>query len=284
MSTHSIGNGYEIGRREGAIFISTSHQANYRSRRCSEVELTHEGKPNLFATLGLMLIYAHRGASADFPELTLAAYEGAVAQGADGFECDVRLTKDGVPVLWHNATMLERAANRGLIAEMTYKEVSRAYPQVLTLQEFLEFAVKNRKGVLIETKHPVLSGNRIEEVVIETLHATKGIEKIDVSVMSFSWLAIEKVKRLDRTVSTTFLMHKQTPWFQAKLSSAKTIGPGINELREEPIRAERIKSTGRSLNVWTVDEDADIKLCEKLGVDILITNKPSHAREVLGYP
>ena len=231
-----------------------------------------------------MLIYAHRGASADFPELTLAAYEGAVAQGADGFECDVRLTKDGVPVLWHNATMLERAANRGLIAEMTYKEVSRAYPQVLTLQEFLEFAVKNRKGVLIETKHPVLSGNRIEEVVIETLHATKGIEKIDVSVMSFSWLAIEKVKRLDRTVSTTFLMHKQTPWFQAKLSSAKTIGPGINELREEPIRAERIKSTGRSLNVWTVDEDADIKLCEKLGVDILITNKPSHAREVLGYP
>ena len=231
-----------------------------------------------------MLIYAHRGASADFPELTLAAYEGAVAQGADGFECDVRLTKDGVPVLWHNATMLERAANRGLIAEMTYKEVSRAYPQVLTLQEFLDFAVKNRKGVLIETKHPVLSGNRIEEVVIETLHATKGIEKIDVSVMSFSWLAIEKVKRLDRTVPTTFLMHKQTPWFQAKLSSAKTIGPGINELREEPIRAERIKSTGRSLNVWTVDEDADIKLCEKLGVDILITNKPSHAREVLRYP
>jgi len=231
-----------------------------------------------------MLIYAHRGASADFPELTLAAYEGAVAQGADGFECDVRLTKDDVPVLWHNATMLERAANKGLISEMTYKEVSRAYPQVLTLQEFLAFAVKSKKGVLIETKHPVLSGNRIEEVVVETLHATKGIEKIDVSVMSFSWLAIEKMKRLDRTISTTFLMHKNTPWLQAKLSSAQTIGPGINELREEPIRVERIKSLGRSLNVWTVDDDADIKLCAEVGVDILITNKPSHAREVLRYP
>jgi glycerophosphoryl diester phosphodiesterase len=231
-----------------------------------------------------MLIYAHRGASADFPELTLAAYEGAVAQGADGFECDIRLTKDQVPVLWHNATMLERAANRGLIAEMTYKEVSRAYPQVLTLEEFLTFAVEHKKGVLIETKHPVISGNRIEEVVVETLHATKGIEKIDVSVMSFSWLAIEKMKRLDRTIPTTFLMHKKTPWFQAKLSSAITIGPGINELRQEPIRAARIKSTGRSLNVWTVDDDADIKLCEKLGVDILITNRPSHAREVLRYP
>ena len=231
-----------------------------------------------------MLIYAHRGASADFPELTLAAYEGAVSQGADGFECDVRLTKDEVAVLWHNASMIERAGNSGLIAEMTYKEVSRAYPQVITLDEFLSFAVKSKKGVLIETKHPVFSGNRIEELVVETIHATKGIEKINVSVMSFSWLAIEKMKRLDPTISTTFLMHKNTPWIQARLSSAKTIGPGINELREEPIKAERVKKLGRSLNVWTVDDDADIKLCAKLGVDILITNKPSHAREVLRYP
>ena len=242
------------------------------------------GKPNLFATLGLMLIYAHRGASADFPELTLAAYEGAVEQGADGFECDVRLTKDEVPILWHNASMLERAANPGLIGEMTYKEVSRAYPQILTLDEFLNFAVKMRKGVLIETKHPVFSGNRIEEVVVENLHGIKGIEKIAVSVMSFSWFAIEKVKRLDPKISTTFLMHKNTSWFQAKISSASAVGPGINELRQEPNRAERIKNLGRSLNVWTVDDDADIRLCARLGVDILITNKPSHAREVLRYP
>ena len=150
-----------------------------------------------------MQIYAHRGASADFPELTLAAYEAAVVQGADGFECDVRLTKDEVPVLWHNATMLERAGNPGLIAEMTYKEVSRAYPQVLTLDEFLAFAVKKKKGVLIETKHPVLSGNRVEEVVVEKIHATQGIEKIDISVMSFSWFAIEKMKRIAPTIHTT---------------------------------------------------------------------------------
>jgi glycerophosphoryl diester phosphodiesterase len=144
--------------------------------------------------------------------------------------------------------------------------------------------VKSKKGVLIETKHPVISGNRIEEVVVETIESTKGIEKIDVAVMSFSWFAIEKMKRLDPRISTTFLMHKNTPWFQAKISSAASIGPGINEIREEPIRAERIKKLNKSLNVWTVDESADIKLCQKLGVDILITNKPSHAREVLRYP
>ena len=242
------------------------------------------GKPNLFATLGRMQIYAHRGASADFPELTLAAYEGAVAQGADGFECDLRLTKDEVPVLWHNASMLERAGNPGLIAEMTFAQVSRAYPQILTLSEFLDFAVSQKKGVLLETKHPVISGNRIEEVIAETLAETSGISSIDVSVMSFSWFAIEKMKRVDPSINTTFLMHKHTSWLQAKLSSAAAIGPGINELREEPIRAKRIKDLGRSLHVWTVNEDSDIKLCEKVGVDILITNKPAHAREVLRYP
>ena len=231
-----------------------------------------------------MLIYAHRGASADFPELTLAAYEAAVTQGADGFECDVRLTKDEVPVLWHNATMLERAGNPGLIAEMTYQEVLRAYPQLLTLDEFLTFSVKNKKGVLIETKHPVISGNRIEEVVAQKISETKGIEKISLSVMSFSWFAIEKLKRVDPNINTTFLLNKNTSWLQAKLSSATSIGPGINELRAEPIRAQRIKNVGRSLYVWTVDDEADIKLCEKLGVDILITNMPSHAREVLRYP
>lgn len=242
------------------------------------------GKPNLFATLGRMQIYAHRGASADFPELTLAAYEGAVAQGADGFECDLRLTKDEVPVLWHNASMLERAGNPGLIAEMTFAQVSRAYPQILTLTEFLDFAVSNKKGVLLETKHPVISGNRIEEVIAQTLAETSGIASIDVSVMSFSWFAIEKIKRVDPSIKTTFLMHRHTSWLQAKLSSAAAIGPGINELREEPIRAKRIKDLGRSLHVWTVNEDSDIKLCDKVGVDILITNKPAHAREVLRYP
>jgi len=231
-----------------------------------------------------MLIYAHRGASANFPEHTLAAYEGAVAEGADGFECDVRITKDEIPVLWHNASMLERAGNTGLIAEMSYKEVSRAYPQILTLEEFLDFAMSKKKGVLLETKHPVISGNRVEEIVVEMLGQKKTLSKIPVSVMSFSWLAIEKMKRLDSAIATTFLMNKNTPWFQAKFSSATTIGPGINELRAAPIQAKRIKDLGRGLNVWTVDKDADIKLCNQLGVDILITNKPAHAREVLRYP
>lgn len=231
-----------------------------------------------------MLIYAHRGASADFPEHTLAAYEGAVAQGTDGFECDLRLTKDEVPVLWHNSSALERASNPGLIAEMTFRELSRAYPTVMQLEEFLLFAVANKKSVLLESKHPVISGNRIEEVIVETMGKVKNIEQINLNVMSFSWFAIEKMRRIDSTIATTFLLSERTPWRLAKLSSAKVIGPGIEQLRAEPILAQKVKDLGRSLNVWTVDHPSDIQLCQKLGVDILITNKPAQAREALRYP
>jgi glycerophosphoryl diester phosphodiesterase len=228
-----------------------------------------------------MLIYAHRGASADYPEMTESAYKAAIDQGADGFECDLRLTRDEVPVLWHNATMLERAGNHGLIAEMNFADVHRAYPQVLTLDDFLDIAVAADKGVLIETKHPVISGNRVEEILIAQLKKRDVLSKIDVSVMSFSWSAIEKVKRIDSTIPTTFLMTARTLWPQVRFSSAPTIGPGINEVRANPELIGRLKKLGKSVSVWTVDHERDIELCKELGVDILITNTPAHARSFL---
>ena len=228
-----------------------------------------------------MLIYAHRGASADFPEMTESAYLGAVAQGADGFECDVRLSRDEVPVLWHNSSMLERAGNRGLIAEMSFAEIKQAYPQILTLDDFLDIAIEHNKSVLIETKHPVISGNRVEEIVVEKINEREIQKSIEVSVMSFSWSAIEKMKRLDGSIPTTFLMHHKTPFTLARLSSAPAIGPGIDLLRDKPELASKIKKMGRSLSVWTVDRAEDIELCKDLGVDNLITNMPARSRTFL---
>lgn len=228
-----------------------------------------------------MFIYAHRGASADFPEMTAEAYEAAVAQGADGFECDMRLSRDEVPVLWHNASMLERAGNRGFIAEMTFAEIRQAYPQILTVDDFLDIALAHKKGVLIETKHPVITGNRAEEILVEKIHQRKIAKRIDISIMSFSWGAIEKVKRLDPSIPTTYLMHHSTPLTLARLSSATAIGPGVDRVREEPELVSRIKKLGKSVSIWTVDRGEDVELCKELGVDILITNKPAHARTFL---
>ena len=231
-----------------------------------------------------MNIYAHRGASHDFPEMTALAYENAVKQGADGFECDLRLTKDGAAILWHDADLKRRAENDAIVAETKLKKLKAIYPQILTLDEFLDFSISEKKSLLLETKHPVPSRTQIEEVVVEKLEKEKSrIKKagIDIAVMSFSWFAVEKMKALNKEISTTYLLHDYTPWFTARYSSAQSIGPGINLLRKNPALAKRIKSTGRKLNVWTVNEAADIKLCHQLGVDNLITNRPGYAREVL---
>ena len=231
-----------------------------------------------------MKIYAHRGASHDFPEMTMAAYENAVKQGADGFECDLRLTKDGIAVLWHDADLKRRADSDAVIADSTYSQLKGIYPQIVKLDEFLDFAIAEKKSLLLETKHPVPSRAEIENRVVEKIHAeAKRIDKarISVSIMSFSWFAIERVKALDKSIETTFLLHEQTPWFSARYSSAKSLGPGISLLRKKPALAKRIKETGRKLNVWTVDDPSDITLCQHLGVDNLITNRPGYVRDIL---
>jgi glycerophosphoryl diester phosphodiesterase len=164
---------------------------------------------------------------------------------------------------------------------MSFAEIKQAYPQILTLDDFLDIAIDHKKSVLIETKHPVISGNRVEEIVVEKINEREIQKAIEVSVMSFSWSAIEKMKRLDGSIPTTFLMHQKTPFTLARLSSAPAIGPGIDLLRDKPELASKIKQTGRSLSVWTVDRAEDVELCKDLGVDNLITNMPAHSRTFL---
>ena len=231
-----------------------------------------------------MKIYAHRGASHDFPEMTMVAYESAVKQGADGFECDLRLTKDGIAVLWHDADLKRRANNAAVVHESTYAQLAAIYPQIVTLDQFIDFGITEKKSLLLETKHPVPSRTAIENHVVQKLHKeAKRIEKagIDITVMSFSWFAVERVKQLDKSIALTYLIRETTPRLSVRYTSAHSIGPGIAQLRKKPALAQQIKSLGKKLNVWTVDEPSDIILCRHLGVDNLITNRPAFAREVL---
>jgi len=231
-----------------------------------------------------MKIYAHRGASQDFPEMTMAAYEEAVKQGADGLECDLRLSKDGVAVLWHDTDLERCANNKAVVSGSTYAQLKEISPQILTFDEILNFAVSQKKSLMLETKHPVPSRTAIEDLLVAKINLNANrIKKagIEVNIMSFSWLAIEHIKKLDKSIETTYLMNSFIPWFSAQHSSARSIGPEITQLLKDPGLAERIKATGRKLNVWTVNDPSDIRLCYELGVDNLITDRPGFVREIL---
>ena len=222
-------------------------------------------------------IYAHRGASSDFPEHTRAAYLAAIDQGADGFECDVRLTKDGVPVLWHDSSMERIAGSKELVAAISFQEMKKVYPAVMQLEELIELAINHKKELAIETKHPVPQGKEIETVVSSL------ISNVDVkcAIISFSWLALEKVPK---DIESVLLLRPPFISLRSKFTSAKGLGPNIAMLKKRGDFVTSAKSQGKKIYVWTVDSVEDLEFCALNQVDVIITNKPSLARKVLGYP
>ena len=224
-----------------------------------------------------MKIYAHRGSSIQHPELTLTAFKAAVDEGADGFECDVRLTKDNQVILWHDPDMERIAGYSARIADTNLKEIKRLYPQTMTLEELLILARDNKKELAIETKHPVPTGSAVEKKVMALLKQEKSVAQI--SVMSFSWLALENIRRIDPQQQTVALLHDKFSFAMRRFTSAQVIGPGISAFRKKP----HLNQDPRKLFVWTVDNADDVRFCANNGVDVLITNTPSYARSVLGY-
>jgi glycerophosphoryl diester phosphodiesterase len=215
-------------------------------------------------------IYAHRGASADFPEHTRAAYEAAIHQGADGFECDVRLTKDSVPILWHDPTMERTAGNTADVAALAFSEIRERYPQVMLFSDFLEMAITFKKDLAIETKHPVPTGRKIENIILEELKKYESqIAKaaIEISLMSFSWFAIESLSR-NQDRNTVFLLDGIKGRFLENRSSATTLGPSIEMIKERPEIITFAKENGKRLFVWTVDEASDVEFCAQNGIDV----------------
>ena len=207
----------------------------------------------------------------------MVAYKAAIDEGADGFECDVRLTKDKQLVLWHDPDMKRIAGISARIADSTLSEIKRSYPDLMTLEELLVLTRNNKKDLAIETKHPVPTGSLVEKKVMELIHQEK--QSTDIYVMSFSWLALENIRKIDPQQQTVALLRDKFSFAMRRFTSAQVIGPGISAFRNKP----DLNQDPRKLFVWTVDNADDMRFCADNGVDVLITNTPSYARSVLGY-
>ena len=207
----------------------------------------------------------------------MAAYKAAIDEGADGLECDVRLSKDNQLVLWHDPSMHRITGNSARIASLDFSEIKKIYPQVITLEEILILARDNKKELAIETKHPVPTGNAVEKKVMELLKQEKQVAEI--SIMSFSWLALENIRKIDPDQQTVALLHEWFPYAMQRFTSAQVIGLEISAFRKKP----HLNQDPRKLFIWTVDDADDMRFCADNGVDVLITNTPSYARSVLGY-
>ena len=209
--------------------------------------------------------------------MSLPAYKAAIDDGADGFECDVRLTKDNQLILWHDPDLQRIAGNRARVADSTLKEIKRLHPGAITLEELLILARDSKKELAIETKHPVPTANAVENAVMQLLAQEKPAAQI--YIMSFSWLAIEKLRKINPDQKTVALLSDNHYLLMSRFTSATAIGPSISAFTK---RAS-LRMDPRQLFVWSVDDAKDVRFCADNGVDVLITNNPANARSVLGY-
>ncbi|TCO64548.1 glycerophosphoryl diester phosphodiesterase [Actinocrispum wychmicini] len=215
-------------------------------------------------------------------EHTLAAYELAIAQRADGLECDVRLSRDGELVCVHDRTVDRTSDGHGVVSTMTMAELNRlswgdGKRGVLTLDTLLGL-VKPGVRLFVETKHPVRYGGLVEAKLVALL-ARHGLarpkdkDESPVVVMSFSARAVHRIRRIAPKLPTVILVGtKVTP------RVGDYVGPGIERLRADP---DYVAKAGRPTYCWTVDDPADVQLCRDLGVRFVATNKPAATSAIL---
>lgn len=244
---------------------------------------------------------AHRGSSATNPEHTLGAYVAALDEGADALECDVRLTADGHLVCVHDRDLRRTAQQRGLVSTMElaqleqldvaswkhpWAELDDEAPEldpelgkVLTLRRLLQTVADYPRPVqlAIETKHPTRYAGLVERRLVEML-ADFGWAGADspARVMSFSWVALRRIRRVAPDLDLVFLMDSPLAWARSRpISEPDWIaGPGIELVRKHPEQIRRIRKAGTDVHVWTVNTREDLDLCLELDVGAVITDKP----------
>ena len=230
-----------------------------------------------------MLIIAHRGASGEFTEGSKAAYEAAIDQRADGLECDLRLTKDYQIICYHDSNTARLSKINLEIAKTNFAQLANEI-NPYRFDQLLKLAIDNEKDLVLEFKHPVPSGGRVERAVHKLLKLNEAkirASGIKITAISFSFLATLRNKLAQNDLYQVGLLINNKLY--TRLNPTSIFAININLLKQNPNLGSKIKKNGGKLYIWTVNDQDDLIFCEKIGADAVITDYPTQARKVLGY-
>ena len=208
----------------------------------------------------------------------MLAFQGALRTGADFYELDAHLTKDGVPVVLHDGDLKRTAGLEGKkVQDLTLAEVKEldagswkgsqfAGEKIPTLREALAWS-KDKIDVMVELK----SGNPgLAEKAVAIIQEV-GMVK-NVVLASFDESYIKTAKALEPSMRTLGLQSKMVEWEREDDSFADILGCAVSEeITEEMLRAVHMR--GMQVWVWTVDKP-DMERLAKMGVDGIISNYP----------
>lgn len=240
------------------------------------------------------IIIAHRGASAYYPENTMTAFQAAADMNAEMIELDIMLSKDGVPVVFHDALLDNHTNGKGEISAYTLAELKQldagswfdpsfAGERIPTLEEVLEFAA-GTIALNIEIKTEAVTDDLKGGVAEKCLALVRkyGMEE-HVLFSSFDYRAVQHLKELDSNIPVALLYErkqagKRTPSQLMTDYNADAFNCSFRQLSKK--RLADIKAHNIPVFVYTVDKVSRMRKLLSRGVTGIFTNKPDVLRDV----
>ncbi len=262
-------------------------------------ETRPETRNEKFETLRPLII-AHRGASALAPENTIAAFRKAIEVGSDGVEFDVQLSKDGVPVVIHDPTLLRTAGINERVGELTVEQLSHvdagswfnaAYPtharpdfaaeRVPSLRTVLQLLENCGGPIFIEMKCETESEvSPLVDAVCREIRGSPLLERL--ILKSFRLGAIPRARAVLPGIRTAALFAPQVMRLLRKekylINIARELGADHLSVHKALVSRKLIMKAekyGMPVTVWTVDSPRWIARATKQGVFAVITNDPT---------
>ena len=237
---------------------------------------------------GATWVVGHRGAMAYAPENTRASFEKAWRLGVDAVECDVHLSRDGRPIVLHDATLDRTTSGRGPVRQKTWAELrsldagswfGRAFAgePLWRLDDLLRWAKpkKGRSGAPLRLLIEIKKSNTPRPLAdaVGALLRTHGMIRRSV-VISFDARALGRVKNQYPRVVTGFLFSEPLARLDAVMTTLRADGIFPRFSLITPALADRARRRGWFLGTWTVNTGAEARRLRALGVNAIASNVP----------
>jgi glycerophosphoryl diester phosphodiesterase len=258
-----------------------------------------------FFDLPLPRLFAHRGASGDYPENTMAAFRAAHAAAVPYIELDVHITRDGEIVVAHDEDLLRITGQAGGIEEMTRAEVCAADAGFNFSPDGKQFPFRGR-GVCVPTLREVLETLPQQFFVIEIKPITASLVAALLGVLRDTKMTrrvliasehhppLAEVRALAPRIPTGFSADEVRGFLMSLPPGGPSFTPAAAVLQIPPeyqslklVTAERVAAAHRlgvEVHVWTVNEAAQMRELLAMGVDGIMTDYPSLLLDVVQSP
>ncbi|MCE5208218.1 MAG: glycerophosphodiester phosphodiesterase [Chloroflexi bacterium] len=246
---------------------------------------------NKLENLAQPAIFGHRGASGYAPENTMAAFELAIRQGADGIEFDVKLSSDGHVVIIHDPSVDRTTNGTGWVKNLTLKELKAldagssfssrfAGEPIPGLAELFEH-LRDQIYFNIELTNYTTQNDALPEKTAELVLQYHLQDNIIFS--SFSKKTLTRIKALLPQVPVAMLASRGLLGIVNRSVIGRNVAPDAlhpHYTDVTPALMRHQKEIGRKVNVWTVNDESAMRRMIDYGVNGIITNDPKLAQHI----